>query len=134
MGGRWRVAATRAVHTFYIGKLLLRCELFVFFFCSFSVCVSRLLLAPCPLPLPPTPCSFLPFVLWFSAQPEISLEPTRRPPVMAAIDYRRARFEIITVHHLHQMHLQMQMQLQMQFQFTQQTTISTAAVGHVLCK
>lgn len=53
MGGRWRVAATRAVHTFYIGKLLLRCELFVFFFCSFSVCVSRLLLAPCPLPPAP---------------------------------------------------------------------------------
>lgn len=29
-------AATRAVHTFYIGKLLLLAELFVFFFCSFQ--------------------------------------------------------------------------------------------------
>lgn len=105
----------------------------------FSFAVFQFVFLGCslpPAPFPPlhTPCSFLPFVLWFSAQPEISLEPTRRPSVMAAIDYRRARFEIITVHHLHQMHLQMQMQLQMQFQFTQQTTISTAAVGHVLCK
>ncbi|EDX14781.1 GD21397 [Drosophila simulans] len=45
---------------------------------------------------------------------------------MAAIDYRRARFEIITVHHLHQMQLQMQMQmhLQMQFQFTADDNIN----------
>uniref|UniRef100_B3P5N3 GG16723 n=1 Tax=Drosophila erecta TaxID=7220 RepID=B3P5N3_DROER len=47
---------------------------------------------------------------------------------MAAIDYRKARFGIITVHHLHQMHLQMQMQkqsqMQLQMQFTTDDNIS----------